>query len=95
MAASVPARGKWMEGSNHKISMHEPAVFRIRIQGELDESWFEYFGAKTVTVETSKAGNVETIIISEPMDQGALVGLVNRLNTLGIPLISVEPTETE
>lgn len=84
-----------MEGPYQKISMHEPAVFRIRIQGELDESWFEYFGAKKVSVETNEAGNVVTIIISQPMDQGALVGLVNRLNTLGIPLISVEPAETE
>lgn len=84
-----------MEGSNQKISMHEPAVFRIRIQGELDESWSEYFGAKEISVKTNDAGNVVTIIISEPMDQGALVGLVNRLNTLGIPLISVEPAKLE
>lgn len=84
-----------MEGSHQKISMHEPAVFRIRIQGELDESWFEYFGAKMVSVETDAAGNLVTNIISEPIDQGALIGLVNHLNTLGIPLISVEPAELE
>ena len=84
-----------MEGPYQKISMHEPAVFRIRIQGELDESWYEYFGAKKVTVERTRAGNLVTIIISEPLDQGALVGLVNRLNALGIPLISVEPAELE
>jgi hypothetical protein len=71
--------------------MYEPAVFCIRIQGELDESWFEYFCAQSVSVEVDEAGNAVTVIISEPMDQSALVGLVNRLNSLGVPLISVGP----
>ena len=74
-----------------KLSMHEPAVFRIRIQGELDQSWFDYFSAQSASVEEDKAGNNVTVIISDPVDQGALLGLVNHLNALGIPLISVEP----
>jgi hypothetical protein len=73
-----------------KLNMYEPAVFRICIQGELEESWSEYFGAQAVSVETDEAGNAMTIFITEPMDQGALVGLVNHLNGLGIPLISIE-----
>lgn len=80
-----------MDQSFHKLNMHRPAIFRIRIQGELDESWFEYFGAQSVSVEVDKGGNKITVLISEPLDQGALVGLVNQLNALGIPLISVEP----
>ena len=80
-----------MEKPIGKISMHAPAVYRICIQGELDESWFEYFGARSASAEVDESGNTVTIIISEPMDQGALVGLVNHLNALGIPLISVEP----
>ena len=78
-----------------KLNMHEPAVFRISIQGELDESWFEYFGAQSVSVDVDQAGNTVTVLISEPMDQAALVGLVNHLNGLGIPLISVEPIQLE
>ena len=77
--------------SYQKLNMHEPAVFRIRIQGELDESWTEYFGAQSSSVKADSAGNIVTIIISEPMDQAALIGLVNHLNGLGIPLVSVEP----
>lgn len=80
-----------MEERYRKLNMHKPAVFRIRIQGELDESWFEYFGSQSTSAEIDKAGNIVTVIISEPMDQAALVGLVNHLNSLGIPLISVEP----
>ena len=80
-----------MEESYRNINMREPAVFRICIRGELDESWFEYFSAQSASVEEDMAGNTVTVIISEPMDQGALVGLVNHLNSLGISLISVEP----
>jgi hypothetical protein len=71
--------------------MHEPAVFRICIQGELDESWFDYFSVQSASAEEDKEGNKVTVIISDPVDQGALLGLVNHLNSLGIPLISVEP----
>ena len=78
-----------------KLNMHEPAVFRICIQGELDESWFDYFSAQSISVEVDEAGNAVTALISEPMDQSALVGLVNNLNALGIALISVEYSLTE
>ena len=78
-----------------KLNMYEPAVFRICIQGELDESWSESFSAQSVSVELDQDGNAVTILISEPMDQAALVGLVNHLNALGIPLISVECRLTE
>lgn len=75
-----------------RLNMYEPSIFRVCIQGELDESWFEYFGAQSVSIELDQAGNVVTAIISEPMDQAALVGMVNQLNTLGVPLISIECT---
>ena len=75
--------------------MSEPAVFQICIQGELDESWSEYFDAQSVSVETDETGNSVTVFITEPMDQAALVGLVNHLNALAIPLISVEPVQVE
>ena len=78
-----------------KLNMYEPAVFQICIQGELDESWSEYFSAQSTSVEMDEAGNAVTVFISEPMDQAALVGLVNQLNALGIPLISVEPIRME
>jgi hypothetical protein len=31
-----------------------------------------------------------TTLTSEPVDQAALVSLINSLNTLGLPLVSVE-----
>ena len=36
-----------------------------------------------------------TALMSEPVDQAALVGLINHLNALGLPLVSVECLPTE
>jgi hypothetical protein len=74
----------------HKINMFEPAVFRIRINGKLSESWLEYFGAQSLCVEVDEAGLSSTTLISEPVDQAALVGMINHLNGLGLPVVSVE-----
>ena len=79
-----------MDSTDQKLNMHEPAVFRICVQGELDERWSEYFSAQSVTMQKID-GQIVTVITSEPMDQSALVGLINHLNNLGIPLISVDP----
>ena len=73
-----------------RINMFDPAVFHIRINGRLGESWLEYFGAQSMSVEVDEAGPISTILISEPVDQAALVGMINRLNGLGHPLVSVE-----
>ena len=73
-----------------RINMFDPAVFSIRINGELSESWSEYFGAQSMSVEVNEAGLSSTTLISEPVDQAALVGMINLLNGLGLPLVSVE-----
>lgn len=70
--------------------MFDPAVFRIRIRADLDESWSKYFAVQSMSVESDGEGLRTTTLISEPVDQAALVGIINRLNSLGLPLLSVE-----
>ena len=84
-----------MSQSQQKLDMSKTTIYQIRIQGKLDATWSEYFGAKSTSVEQDESGKAVTIILTEPMDQAALVGLVNHLNTLGIPLISVEPARLD
>ena len=74
--------------------MFEPAVYSIRIAGQLGEGWPEYFGAQSVSVEVDEAGLSSTTLISEPVDQPALVGMINHLNALGLTVISVESLQT-
>jgi hypothetical protein len=73
-----------------KLNMYDPAVFAIRIQGEIGEDWVEYFGARTISVEQGEAGFPLTVLTTEPVDQAGLIGMVNHFNMLGLPLVSVE-----
>jgi hypothetical protein len=70
--------------------MFDTAVYRIRINGKLGHSWSEYFGAQSVSVKVDESGRSTTTLISEPVDQSALVGMINHLNGLGLPVVSVE-----
>ena len=70
--------------------MYDPAVFRIRIQGELAESWSGYFDVQSMAVDRDEDGFSVTAVITEPLDQAALLGMINHLNCLGLPLRSVE-----
>jgi hypothetical protein len=73
-----------------KLNMYDPEVFVIRIQGEIGESWAEYFGARTISVERGAAGFPVTVLKTEPLDQAGLIGMINHVNMLGLPLVSVE-----
>jgi hypothetical protein len=71
--------------------LHEPSVYQIHIQGCLDESWGDYFDGQIVSVEDEAGQLAVTTLRTPPMDQAALVGLVNRLHGLGLRLLLVEP----
>ena len=70
--------------------MYDPEVFAIRIQGEIGEGWAEYFGARTISVERGESGFPVTILTTELVDQAGLIGMINHVNMLGLPLVSVE-----
>ena len=70
--------------------MFEPAVLGIRVNGRLRESWSDYFGAQSMSVEEDEPGLFTTLLISEPVDQAALIGMINYRYGLGLPLVSVE-----
>ena len=88
-----------MGQQRRKINMFDPAVFCIRIEGRLSESWSNYFGAQSMSFQEDEGGLSSTTLISEPVDQAALVGMINLLNAMGLPLVSVEcqpaPVENE
>ena len=73
-----------------KLNMYDSAVFCIRVQGDLGESWCEYFATRSISVEVDEAGLSSTTLISEPADQAALLGMINYLSHLGLPLLSVK-----
>ena len=66
-------------------------VYQIRIKGQLDPQWTDWFEGLVVTLEED--GN--TLLTGEVIDQAALHGLLKKLRDLGLPLISVSPVEPD
>jgi hypothetical protein len=71
------------------LRMEIPASYRILAQGSLDERWSDRLGGLTVSVFATETGSVVTRLSGELMDQAALLGVLNTLFDLHLPLISV------
>ncbi|MDY7080156.1 MAG: hypothetical protein SXV54_25020 [Chloroflexota bacterium] len=63
----------------------------IRVQGQIDEHWSDWFEGLTIT-HTDQG---ETILSGTVADQAALYGLLAKLRDLGLPLLSVNRVEIE
>ena len=81
-----------MKEVKQKLTLDRPATYQIKVPGELDESWSDWDGKMTITVESDVDGLPVTILTGS-IDQAALQGLLRWLYSLGLPLISVNCIE--
>jgi hypothetical protein len=71
--------------------MDSPTVYRITVKGHLDEAlagWFEGF-----TITNQEDG--DALLTGRIHDQAALYGILNRISSLGLTLISVNALPEE
>lgn len=71
-----------------RLTLDRPVTYQIKVPGHLDDSWAEWVGNVTVAVENEEDGRPVTTLTGA-LDQAALQGLLRRLYSLGLPLISV------
>jgi hypothetical protein len=71
-----------------QLTLDQPATYQIQVPGELDASWSDWAGGMTIAVESEGEGPPVTTLTGT-VDQAALQGLLRRLYSLGLPLISV------
>jgi hypothetical protein len=65
--------------------------YEIRVKGHLDMSWSDWFDGMAIVHD----GNGETLIAGTLLDQAALHGVLRKVSNLNLPLISVNPVDTE
>jgi len=68
--------------------------YQIKVKGQLNPSWSEWFGGLTITHEP----NGETLLAGLVVDQSALFGLLLKIRDLNLTLLSlnrIEPGSTE
>lgn len=61
------------------------AWYEIRVHGELDESWAEWFEG----MQIEHPSQDETLLRGSVRDQTALYGMLNKLRNLGLELTDV------
>jgi hypothetical protein len=77
-----------MANAERKLSLDQPAHYQIRVPGHLDKTWFDWAEGMTVRVERDPDSSPFTTLTG-CLDQAALQGLLRRLYSLGLPLVSV------
>jgi hypothetical protein len=84
-----------MRDIKQKLTLDQPASYQIKVPGHLDESWSDWAGGMTITVENGDDGPPTTTLTGVVADQAALQSLLRRLYSLGLPLISVNYVEPD
>lgn len=72
--------------------MTQPRVYEIQVQGRLGERWTHWFDDMHIRIEAGTEPET-TVLTGAMVDQAALLGILQRLYTLGLPLLLVRREE--
>ena len=71
-----------------QLNLYQPASYQIKVPGNLYRSWSDWAEGMQITIEAQEGG-LSVTTLTDVVDQAALIGLLRRLYSLGLPLISV------
>jgi hypothetical protein len=74
-------------------SMDKTLVYRIKVRGELPESWSERMQGMSITVDRSEENGPVSVLEGPLRDQAALSGVLNTLYERHFPVLSVQQIE--
>ena len=72
-----------------EFGFQKPAMYKIKVQGELYESWSEKLQGLQINVERSPGKKPVSVLIGKINDQSALSGVLNALYEYNMTIISV------
>ena len=68
-------------------------IYRIKVSGELDQSWADWLGRVQIIPERAEDGSVVTTLSGEAVDQPALFGILDRIREFNLIMMKVERRE--
>lgn len=75
--------------------MDNRTPYLIRVQGNLDAVWIDYFDRISIVVSAPEGEPPVTTICTHDSDQAALLGILNSLYDFGFPLLYLQRLEKE
>jgi hypothetical protein len=72
------------------LNLDDSAHYRICAQGVFNPSWLDMLSGEWVIAEHPAARSGTTILVGRVVDQEALLGVLEQLYSLGLPLLSLE-----
>ncbi len=79
-----------MKDTNKCLGSDQPARYQIKVQGQLDGRWSDWFNGMTITSESGI-----TTLTGTAMDQARLRGILSKIWDLNLTLISVTQIKSE
>lgn len=70
---------------------NQQTIYQFKLKGHLGQQWMNWFEGLTVTLEED--GN--TLLSGIVVDQSALHGILKKIRDLGMPLLSMNPIDTD
>jgi hypothetical protein len=83
-----------MSDTIRMLGLDRPGTYEIKVPGHLDEDWSEWFEGMTITVEGGVDCPAITTLTGIVKDEAALLGLLDRLYSLGLRLLSVRRVDS-
>jgi hypothetical protein len=83
-------RNRPMPDQRDRLTMSVPAQYRVRVQGVIERRWVDQLARMKVAYRNVGRVNAVTVLTSDALDQAGLLGLLNQLYGLGLPLVSVQ-----
>ena len=77
------------------LKLWTPAIYRIEVEGHLDESWSDRLGGMSVKTRQKADQPTVTTLTGRLKDQAELAGVLNRLYELHLPILNVKFMKTK
>lgn len=74
----------------NKEMCESPSFYEIKVKGTFDDSWSDWFDGFSLTQEDGK-----TLMAGQAIDQAALLGILAKINDLGLAILSVKRIDPE
>jgi hypothetical protein len=83
------------KNTSSNVTMHKPAIYRIRIRGRLTVDMSDQISGMQITEVSGENGKTETILVGRLVDQAALSGVLNSLYELHLPVLSADCVDAD